>query len=147
LQLYLQLQNIIYIYIYIYIWIFILQNIYSFNLIFDYLYIVYIWFIHKRIKHHCIIHTMGIHNQHMSLPYWWSTLTIVNTVNMVGTKINPWTSLIWSKALDIHLPHYIWYIDVTKTLSCSNVWMDKNTSLKFNFFSNTYSNENMNMNY
>jgi hypothetical protein len=34
-----------------------------------------------------------------------------------------------------------------KCLSCSNVWMYKNTKLKFNLISITYSNENTNMNY
>ncbi len=45
-----------------------------------------------------------------SLSYGWSTLTIVNVVkliNMVETIIDPCTSLNWSKALSIHLPHYI----------------------------------------
>jgi len=112
-------------YIWTYFRILILQNNYSFNLIFNIyytygLYTNHIKFIYG-MKHDYIIHHYTYHWPHTS------TLTIVNMVklvNMVGTSIDPCQGL-------CHPPTtlHVQCCNI-KTLSCFNVWMYKNTKFK-----------------
>ncbi len=72
--------------------------------------------IYNHIKHYYVIHTIGQRNKHMFLSYGWSKLTIINMVklvNIVGTNIDPWISLSWSKAFAINLPHHVYHNVVT----------------------------------
>jgi hypothetical protein len=128
----------------------ILQNNYSFN--FNYLYSIYVQFIHKLYKiyiwsykmwsyyanviHSLYIPLVNIHNQcGQNSQHGVNKYQSLDLFNVVQGFCHPPITLHMAQCYHI------------KGLSCPNVWMYKNTKLKLNFFFfKTYSNENMNMN-